>query len=166
MQCKKSSDVILDHDGDEELSFLKRLLIDIHLLFCPRCASTARRYRLARHLLSAYTQDPELEIPGLELPDIIISDATVADVFGRSREVFEPVSSEALSFRRWVISGCVIVISLVVVLFGLDFMGLSTAAGSSLMVPVSVTTGIIISAYSALFIGSHLKELTERFRLR
>jgi hypothetical protein len=163
MRCEDIVDLIIDHDGDEELSFVRRVLVDLHLLFCPRCAEAVRRWQLGRELLSASCQDPKLEIPGLETPDL--SGVIMASILAESGEVPDSAEpfSEALSFRRWVIAGCVIVISLISVFFGLDFIELSSV--SSLKLPMGVTIGAFISAYSALFIGSHLKELSERFRL-
>jgi hypothetical protein len=166
MQCKDIIDLVIEHDGDEELSFLKRLTIKIHLFFCPHCALALRRWKLGRGLLSAFCQDPGLEIPGFEVPDL--SGVIMANILAETEGTSESpdLGAEALSFRRWVITGCVIVISLVSVFFGIDFIELSAASGLSLMVPMGVTIGLFISAYSTLFIGSHLKELSEKFRLR
>jgi hypothetical protein len=162
MRCNDIVDMIIDHDGDEELSFFRRFLVDLHLFFCPRCAETIRRWHLGRGLLAASCQDPELKTPGLETPDL--SGVIMAGILAETEEVPDPADVEALSFRRWVVTGFVIVVSLISVYFGLDFIELSSI--SSLKLPMGVTIGIFISAYSALFIGSHLKELSERFRLR
>jgi hypothetical protein len=35
----------------------------------------------------------------------------------------------------------------------------------SYLLPVGITIGIVLTSYGALFIGSHLKELSERFGL-
>jgi hypothetical protein len=35
----------------------------------------------------------------------------------------------------------------------------------SFLLPVGITVGIVLTSYGALFIGGHLKELSERFRL-
>ena len=147
------------------MSIFTHLALELHLLFCPRCASALRRYRLGRELLASSFQDPELKIPSLELPDL--GSPVMARLFDdKSFSEQQEGAVDALSFRRWVITGCVIVISLVSVFFCLDFMELSASAGSSLIIPMGLTIGIFISAYSALFIGSHLKELSERFNLR
>ncbi|MDR1429007.1 MAG: peptidoglycan-binding protein [Spirochaetaceae bacterium] len=166
MRCGDIVNWVIEHDGDEDVSFLRRLLIDAHIFFCPRCARELRRWQLGRDLLSASCQDPALTIGGFELPDI--SGAVMGDILAESGETPDTASggAEVLSFRRWVVAGCVIVVSLVSVFFCFDFTELSAASGLSLMIPMGVTIGIIISAYSALFIGSHLKELSQRFRLR
>jgi len=70
-----------------------------------------------------------------------------------------------LSTFGWVIAGVVILISLVTVFFGLDFQHLALESGMSFVLPVGITIGIVLTTYGALFIGSHLKELSERFGL-
>ena len=35
----------------------------------------------------------------------------------------------------------------------------------SFLLPVGITIGVVLTTYGALFIGSHLKELSERFGL-
>ncbi|MDR1211940.1 MAG: peptidoglycan-binding protein [Spirochaetaceae bacterium] len=162
MRCDDIVNLVIDHDGDEELSFFRRFLVDTHLFFCPRCARTLRRWRLGRDLLSSSCQDPELN-GGLEAPGL--SNVIMETILAETEDDTGLSGAEVLSFRRWVIAGCVIVVSLVSVFFCLDFMELFAVSGLSLMIPMGVTIGIIISAYSALFIGSHLKELSERFRL-
>lgn len=162
MRCDDIVNLVIDHDGDEELSFFKRFLVETHLFFCPHCASALRRWRLGRDLLSSSCLDPELN-SGFEVPGL--SDAIMKNILAEAEDDSSLPGAEVLSFRRWVIAGCVIVASLVSVFFCLDFMELFAVSGLSLMIPMGVTIGIIISAYSALFIGSHLKELSERFRL-
>jgi hypothetical protein len=164
MDCKEMLDRIIEADGDESLPLFRHLALEFHLLICPRCSREFRRYRLGRELLSAAGQDPELKSPGL--PDLSASIMAVILAESAGTSGPEDAVSEALSFRRWVITGCIIMISLVSVFFGLTFTELSAAAGFSLLVPMSLTIGIFISAYGALFIGSHLKELSERFGLR
>jgi hypothetical protein len=70
-----------------------------------------------------------------------------------------------LSTHGWVIAGVVILISLVTVFFGLDFQHLALESGMSFVLPMGITVGIVLTTYGALFIGSHLKELSERFGL-
>jgi len=70
-----------------------------------------------------------------------------------------------LSTHGWVIAGVAILISLVTVFFGLDFKHLALESGMSFVLPMGITIGIVLTTYGALFIGSHLKELSERFGL-
>jgi hypothetical protein len=148
-------DMVLESDGGEELSFLQRIQIDVHLLFCARCAEELRRYKLGRELLSQTALFTAPDLCGPLMDRILEEEAACA---------YE--EEEAMPLRRWIISGCIIVASLVSAFFGFEFLDLSSADVSSLVIPMSITIGLFISAYSALFIGSHLKELSERFRLR
>jgi hypothetical protein len=164
MDCKNIVDRIIEADGDESVSLFRQLVFEFHLLTCSRCSRELRRYRLGRELLASSCQGPES--PGLEVPGL--SASIMAAILAGSGEASGPgdATAEVLSFRRWVVAGCIIMISLVSVFFCLDFLELSASTGFSLMVPMSLTIGIFISAYGALFIGSHLKELSQRFRLR
>jgi hypothetical protein len=81
----------------------------------------------------------------------------------QENEVYAPVGG--LSTHGWVIAGIVILVSLVITFFGLDFQHLALESGMSFVLPVGITIGIVLTTYGALFIGSHLKELSERFGL-
>jgi hypothetical protein len=48
----------------------------------------------------------------------------------------------------------------------MDFGTVADHWGSSFLLPIGITVGAVVSAYGALFIGSHLKELSHRFNLR
>jgi hypothetical protein len=70
-----------------------------------------------------------------------------------------------VSFRGWVITGFIILISLAMSLFGMDFMRTIPGSAASFLLPIGITIGSIVTVYGALFIGSHLKELSDRFGL-
>jgi hypothetical protein len=48
----------------------------------------------------------------------------------------------------------------------MDFEKVAHRQGSSFLIPVGITIGVVVTGYGALFIASHLKELSERFGLR
>jgi len=56
-------------------------------------------------------------------------------------------------------------VSLITAFFGLDFKNLASESGISFLLPMGITIGIILTTYGALFISSHLNELSERFGL-
>jgi hypothetical protein len=64
-----------------------------------------------------------------------------------------------------VITGLVVLVSLVTAFLGFDFERIAASQGSSFLLPLGLTIGVVISGYGAVFIGSHLKELSSRFRL-
>jgi hypothetical protein len=79
----------------------------------------------------------------------------------------ENVPADAgFSFRGWIITGCIILVSLSTAFLGNGFSEMIAFAGSRFILPLGILTGCIITAYGALFIGSHLEELSERFGLR
>jgi uncharacterized membrane protein YoaK (UPF0700 family) len=47
----------------------------------------------------------------------------------------------------------------------MDFIKVADNWCSSFLLPIGMTVGAIVSAYGALLIGSHLKELSDRFNL-
>jgi hypothetical protein len=77
----------------------------------------------------------------------------------------QTASVGGLSTRGWVIAGLIILISLATAFFGFDFKRIVGEMGTSFLLPASITIGIVLTTYGAFFIGSHLKELSERFGL-
>jgi hypothetical protein len=86
-----------------------------------------------------------------------------ADAVEMLREEQNP--AYAVSFRGWVITGFVVLVSLTTSLFGMDFVRMIPEVASSFLLPIGITIGVVVTVYGALFIGSHLKELSDRFRL-
>ena len=86
---------------------------------------------------------------------------------------FEQISEEPVpqvpggfSFRSWIIIGIIILISLVTSYFGTDFIEAASNQESSFMISLGITIGIMLTGYGAFFIASHLKELSEHFKIR
>jgi len=136
-------------------------LISIHVFFCPSCAEEINRYNSAASIIKEdFFPDALSENKlFLELEDSIMSKV--------AQEELEEInySVPGVSTRGWVIAGLILLVSLVTAFFGLDFKNLANASGMSFMLPMGITIGIILTIYGALFIGSHLKELSERFGL-
>jgi hypothetical protein len=79
----------------------------------------------------------------------------------------EEVAAQAgFSFRSWVIIGFFMLLALPSSFFGMNFVEIANAEGLSFLLPVGITIGIVVTCYGALFIGSHLKELSNRFGIR
>ena len=68
------------------------------------------------------------------------------------------------SFRAWVIIGFILLVS-TISLFGLNFSTFTSGLDSSFLIPLGITTGIMLTGYGAFFIGSHLNELVSHFNL-
>ena len=155
MSCEKILDIVY---GTDELSLLNRAQVAVHLLFCPNCAQEVERYELCKDLLLSDFMPPS---PGIENSIMAMVDAEENE----APEAQEPEVPGGFSTRGWVIAGLVMLVSLATVFLGLDFNKIALAAGMSFMIPIGITIGIALTSYGALFVGSHLKELTERFGL-
>jgi hypothetical protein len=130
----------------------------LHTIFCPNCAQEIERYRVSRSILE---NDFFPISPGLE--DSIMAKI---DALEEQREIKDGYAIPGgLSTRGWVIAGLIILISLATAFFGFDFKNLTNESGISFLLPMGITIGIVLTTYGVLFIGSHLKELSERFGL-
>jgi hypothetical protein len=155
-------DKIYDFDSGKSLSLWGRLQIAFHVICCPQCAEKAARLEAARTLMRTGFLPPP---PGL-------ADSIMNSVYAEDREPVpdmpfeeEEISPE-VSFGSWVFTGFIVVLSLSTAFMGMDFIKVASAQGSSFLLPVGITIGVVVTCYGALFIGSHLKELSDRFRLR
>jgi hypothetical protein len=153
-------DEIYEYTGGERMSLPLRIRIALHVFFCPSCAQEFERLRVTQDMLR---NDFFPACPGFE--------ESVMTMIERDEEMDAAECPEfsvlpgGLSTRGWVIAGLVIFFSLATAFVGLDFNYIALKAGMSFLLPVGITIGIVLTSYGALFIGGHLKELSERFRL-
>jgi hypothetical protein len=148
-------DKFLECTGDRPLSLWDRLEIGIHILHCSRCAREIEELEKAQELMKS-DFFPAL-VPGLE--------ERIMEQIYREEPAASIEAPAGVSFRSWVITGIIVVVSLATAFLGLDFNEVASAGGSSFLLPLGLTIGVVVTGYGALFIGSHLKELSERFRL-
>ena len=149
MSCAKILDIVFEQQ--EDMSLFNRIRVGLHLLVCPDCAQEVERFEVCRDML----QDDFLFLA----PD----DETV-----NTAEALETIDAEipgGFSIRGWIIAGIVMLVSLATVFFGLEFNKIALIAGMAFTIPIGITIGIALTSYGALFIGSHLKDLAERFGL-
>jgi hypothetical protein len=150
-------------DGEEPLPLWERLQIAVHIVFCPRCAEKAARLEAVRNILRTDFLSP----PPPGIADSVM-DIIRVEAFDLTADL--PFEEEELSpevpFGGWVVTGLVVLFSLATSFMGMDFISVAAAQGSSFLLPVGITIGVVVTGYGALFIGSHLKELSDRFRLR
>lgn len=85
---------------------------------------------------------------------------------GVSEGIEDIAAPAAFSLRGWAVIGFFLLLSLSTSFFGENFGEIAAAEGLSFLLPVGITVGMAVTCYGALFIGSHLKELSTRFRLR
>jgi hypothetical protein len=160
MTCDDLLDKVYEFSGDSSLPFLFRLRVKLHCLVCPQCAQELDRFQLAQDILRN---------------DFFPSGADFAGAVMQKLCAEAPLETEAegvygedagVSLRGWVITGLILLISLASAFFGMDFVKVAAREGSSYLLPMGITIGAALSCYGAIFIGSHLKELSERFGLR
>jgi hypothetical protein len=131
------------------MPLLTRIRIGLHIIACPDCAQELERFEVYRN--NFYD---EFSSPGMAILD--------------AEEGDEPMLEGAdnpggFSTRGWVIAGLVMLVSLATAFFGLDFNKVAVEMGMSFLLPIGIIIGIALTCYGAIFIGSHLKELSERF---
>ncbi|MCL2834189.1 MAG: peptidoglycan-binding protein [Treponema sp.] len=162
--CAEIRDMLFEQD-DEGGSMLQKLRIKIHLLFCPGCAAAYRQLEICGDLIRSgfFPPSPSFEDRIMEQ---IAREGSADDIPADEITDTVPEVPGGFSFRAWVIIGFFIFASLTSSFIGMDSYGLVSKFGSSFLVPAGITVGIMLTGYGAFFIGSHLKELTEHFKLR
>ena len=143
-------------DKDTTLPILTQARLSMHLLFCEDCQLELKNLQNVEEIMRT-----DFLPPSPEFEDIIMKKL--------GEEVFMDVTMKetaGVSLRSWVIIGFFLVVSLVSTFFGMNFVGITNGEGLSFLLPVGITIGIIVTCYGALLIGSHLKELSNRFGLR
>ncbi|MDR0495608.1 MAG: peptidoglycan-binding protein [Treponema sp.] len=158
MSCESVMDKVYEYSGGESyaMPLLARIWIGLHILICPDCARELGRFETCGDILRN-----DFFPPAPLLEDSVMA----AIAAGEEAAAGETELPGGFSTRGWVIAGLVMLVSLATVFFGLDFNKVALAAGMSFMIPIGITIGIVLTGYGALFIGSHLKELSERFGL-
>ena len=154
MNCENALETIYETD---EPPFTRRFFLALHILLCGRCARHLERREAARAFLrSAFPPAPDLS--GL-IMNRIYREAEDLDGY----PAFELAGG--VSTRGWVAAGLILLGSMGVLFFGSDFTRIALEEGSSFLLPLGIMIGVMITGYGALFIGSHLKELSNRFKL-
>jgi hypothetical protein len=155
MSCAKILDLVYEQ---EDMSLFNRIRVGLHLLVCPNCAQEVERFEVCRDILQN-----DFMYPAPDLEDSIMSMINAGEE--EAAEAMEAEVSGGFSIRGWIIAGIVMLVSLATVFFGLEFNKVALIAGMAFTIPIGITIGLALTIYGALFIGSHLKDLSERFGL-
>ena len=156
MDCHTVIDTVYESEKDNSLPILTQLQIWLHLLYCPDCAEKLRNLRHVEEIMKA-----DFFPPSPDFGDLIMK--RLYEETAMQEELDAPTG---FSFRGWVVIGFFVLLSLSSAFFGMNFVEIADAEGLSFLLPVGITIGVVLTCYGALFIGSHLKELSSRFRLR
>ena len=157
MNCKKTIDKVYEYT--DSMPFHVQVYVWLHSAFCPSCARKIEHFHSARLIMR---EDFIPSSPGLEFS--IMAKIEAEKEFPITEESYA-VEPGRLSTRGWVIAGLIILISLATAFFGLDYQQLAHETGISFILPMGITIGIVLTTYGVFFIGSHLKELSQRFGL-
>jgi len=157
MNCSKIMDIVYEYSS-ETMPLLNQFQVCLHTITCPHCAQKIEHFNVSRSIMREDFFPPS---PNLE--DTIMARIAIEEEQTETEESYAVPGG--ISTRGWVIAGVIVLLSLATAFFGLDFQNLADETGMSFLLPVGITVGIILTTYGALFIGSHLKELTERFGL-
>ena len=158
MNCSKVLDLFYENEevNEDSMPLFIQIQIWLHTFLCQDCARKIERFETTRNIMRNDFLPPS---PNLE-------DSIMAKISSEEQETSVPHAIPAgLSTRGWIIAGLVILISLITVFLGLDFKEIAQEMGISFLLPVGITIGIVLTSYGAFFIGSHLKEFSERFGL-
>jgi hypothetical protein len=156
MKCNDVLDILYGHD--EPLSLGKHAAFVFHIVFCRRCAAALKHWQEAEALLqNGFPPSPDFTEAVMKL---------VYDEEEYTQEDAAFAIPGGVSTRGWVIVGFIVLVSLSTLVFGGEFTSLVLGWGASFLLPLGITIGILITGYGALFIGSHLKELSVRFNLK
>ena len=120
----------------------------IHARSCRACASESAALRAAIGLY--------------RLPDL----AGSSDITPRVTALlpFMPAPRRTVSMRDWIITGFVIVSSIVLVPLLAEFRALKAVYGSGFTLPVFLALGSLVTLYGGLFVMSHLDDFSRRLK--
>ncbi len=141
MKCETFMKRFLENDEAGSLS----PAIRIHLFRCARCAGEVRAFRLAMADLRPY--EPFV-LDGIE-------SARIVDSVMR-----QPEYRKSISLFNWVGAGVLMFVGIFLAPFSDQFMSLRDHFGGDLEVPFSLVMGVMVTIYAAIFIGTHMDELS------
>jgi hypothetical protein len=149
-------DLVYESEKDSSLPILTQVMVSFHILLCSDCARELKNLRELEEIMNT----DFLPTP----PDF---GELIMERLGEEECMGEKISAPAgFSFRSWVIIGFFMLLSLSSLFFGMNFIEIANSEGLSFLLPIGITIGIVLTCYGAVFIGSHLKELSSRFGLR
>ena len=156
MNCDTVVDTIYEAEKDISLPIMTQIRIGLHLLFCPSCTEEIKKLRCIEEIMQNDFFPPSPDFGEL-LMERLVEEADIEE---------ETDAPTGFSFRGWVLIGFFVLLSLSSAFFGMNFVKITDTEALSLLLPLGITTGMALTCYGALFIGSHLKELSTRFGLR
>ena len=168
MDCREAMDVLYESSGfsristeEKGISLYRTLRTKAHIFFCQRCAEEQRQIEMCTEML----RTDFFPSASLSIEDKVMAELSAENP---ENEIFSEAIGEVpggFSFKSWVIIGLFILISMTVSFLGTEFISLAKDLGTSFLISLGLTIGIMLTGYGAFFIGSHLKELSTHFKL-
>ncbi len=151
MKCDRLIENYMSLDAGERPGLFMR----IHLFRCPNCRAEARRLDAVYRAVAE--QGP------------LFVDRDMREIIMRSVKASGTVFGKKVSLLNWLSAEAIIVASLVLVQFSEPRIWLGERMGECFEFAISVSLGVIVTLFSALLVGAHMKELAglrERFIAR
>lgn len=120
-----------------------------HLESCPSCRASVERLRNA---MATARIDDQKPLPA----SAAIEDHAMAVI-----RLMPKPQRELFSTRDWILAGVVIALSMVFIPLGRDFGVFFSVVGTSYTLPLALVLGLAITVYGALFVGTHIDEVTD-----
>jgi len=144
-RCRYVQDNLIYLEADE----YQPLRIRLHLLFCPNCRKEAARMASLLADMRSFEPVPE---------DFDMTYCIMRSILALHSNV--PIEAKNVSMLKWIAAGLLILFSMVVVRFSKTYIWIKAAYGDYFEAPMYLVFGIILTVYIALFIASHIDELS------
>jgi hypothetical protein len=155
MDCHTVLDIVYESERDRPLTIPSQLKIWMHFLFCSKCTKELENIRRLEGIMKNdfFPSAPDFE-------------DSIMECLNENNFKEEIITPVCFSFRLSIFIGFFLLFSLSSAFFGINFIEIANSEGLSFLLPIGLTIGMIVTCYGALFIGSHLEELSSRFGLR
>ncbi len=140
MRCEKAINRFLGLDQQERFP----LALKLHLAHCAKCRSEVSS------LLRTFSSLGD--VSGVSMP------RDMSEGVMRVIRLSSTTYGRSMSFFNWMSGELIIIASLVLIQFSDPLLWLEGHFGGSLEVPLNIVLGLVITVYSSVFIGTHLKE--------
>ena len=115
------------------------------------CQICTHEYEILRGSLELY-----------QLPDSAASADLVPGIMTKLQYLSPP--RRTISMRNWVLSGLVILASIMVVPMLSDFRALRSVYGAGFTLPLALMFGVVVTLYAGVFVISHLDDFSRRLK--
>lgn len=123
-------------------------------------------FRMRRHLVSCASCKRHVEAVDTVLGALRDAESATCERAGERLEDrvmaairLMPPPQRDFSVRDWIIAGSVIATSMLLIPLGEYFARFNEAFGARYTLPLSLVLGIVLTAYGALFVGTHMDEV-------